>query len=119
MAQRDRIATPAGSIMRNDMTSTLKRRLEQLEENCWRRTVEGLDRYLEGRSVADVEYFCITGYLPENPILGHIFEPSRMSWRERWIEWKEFQRVSKNKTAEENEHFCIHGQWPAAAGYDK
>jgi hypothetical protein len=42
-----------------------------------------------------------------------------MSWRERWKEWKEFQRVSKNKTAEENEHFCIHGQWPAKAGSDK
>jgi hypothetical protein len=83
--------------MRNDMTSTLKRRLEQLEENCWRRTVEGLARYLEGRSVADVEFFCANGYLPENPILGHIFEPSRMSWRERWKEWKEFQRVLKTK----------------------
>jgi hypothetical protein len=67
MAQRDRIATPAGSIMRNDMTSTLKRRLEQLEENCWRRTVEGLDRYLEGRSVADVEYFCIKAIYLRTP----------------------------------------------------
>jgi hypothetical protein len=53
--------------MRNDMTSTLKRRLEQLEENCWRRTVEGLDRYLEGRSVADVEYFCIKAIYLRTP----------------------------------------------------
>jgi hypothetical protein len=67
---------------------------------------------------SDVEFFCINGYLPENPILGRIFEPPRVSWRERWKEWKEFQRVSKNKTAEENEYFCIHGQWPAG-GSDK
>jgi hypothetical protein len=110
--------TPAGSIRRNDMTSTLKRRLEQIEEDYWRRTVEAVDRYLEGRSIADVEFFCINGYLPENPLLGRIFEPPRVSWRERWKEWKEFQRVSKNKTDEENEYFCIHGQWPAG-GSDK
>jgi hypothetical protein len=119
MAQRDRKVTPAGSIRRNDMTSTLKRRLEQLEEDYWRRTVEAADRYLEGRSIADVEFFCAHGYLPDNPILGRIFEPPRMSWNERWTQWKEFQRVSKNKTAEENEYFCIHGQWPAKAGSDK
>ena len=98
------------------MTSTLKRRLEQLEEDYWRRTVEAVDRYLEGRSNADVEFFCANGYLPENPILGRVFEPPRMSWHERWTQWKEFQRVSKNKTAEENEYFCVHGQWPAMGG---
>jgi ribonuclease I len=42
-----------------------------------------------------------------------------VSWHERWTQWKEDQRVFKNKTAEENEYFCVHGQWPAAAGYDK
>ena len=49
----------------NDMTSTLKRRLEQLEEDCWRTTVEAVDKYLEGRSVAYVEFFCANGYLPD------------------------------------------------------
>src|SRR4051794_19943480 len=92
---------------------TLKRRLEQLEQDYWRRTVEALDRYLEGRSIKDVEFFCANGYLTENPILGTIFEPPRLTWRERWTEWKEFQRFSETKTAEENEYFCIHGQWPA------
>src|SRR5437764_11274623 len=54
MAERDGEVTPAGSIMRNDTTSTLKRRLEQLEQDYWRRTVEALDRYLEGRSIKDL-----------------------------------------------------------------
>jgi hypothetical protein len=57
--------------------------------------------------------------LPENPILGCIFEPPRISCQARWTEWKEFQRVCKNRTAEENEYFCIHGQWAATGGYDK
>ena len=55
------------------MTSTLKRRLEQFEEDYWRRTVEAVDRYLDGRSIADVGFFCAHGYLPGNPILGRIF----------------------------------------------
>lgn len=65
------------------MSVTLKRRLEQLEETYWRRTAETVDRYLEGRSIADIEFFCINGYLPENPILGPIFKPLRISWPER------------------------------------
>jgi hypothetical protein len=48
LQQRDRIVTAVGSIRRNDMTSTLKRRLEQLEQSYWRRTLEALGSYLEG-----------------------------------------------------------------------
>jgi hypothetical protein len=98
------------------MSVTLKRRLEQLEETYWRTTADAVDRYLEGRSIVDIEFFCVNGYLPENPILGPIFKPPRMSWPERWREWKESQRVFITKTTEEREYFCIHGQWPAPGG---
>jgi hypothetical protein len=101
------------------MNSTIQRRLERIEMAEWRRNSEILDNYFEGRSIEDVEFFCANGYLPENPILGSIFEPSRLTWRERWTAWKEFQRASKTKTAEEREYFCIHGQWPATGGFDK
>lgn len=92
-----------------------KRRLEQAEEEHWRRTIEVLDRYLEGRSTADVEVFCVYGYLPEIPIPGRPFEPPLMSWNERWKHWKEFQRMAANKTREVREFFCVHGYWPTRA----
>ena len=93
----------------------LKRRLEQVEEEHWRRTIEVLDRYLEGRSREDVEFFCVHGYLPEIPIPGRPFTPPPMSWKERWKDCKEFQRVAAKKTTEEREFFCVNGYWPTEA----
>ena len=91
-----------------------KRRLEQVEEEHWRRTIEVLDRYLEGRSREDGEFFCVHGYLPEIPIPGRPFAPP-MSWKERWKDWKEYQRVAAKKTTEEREFFCVNGYWPTEA----
>ena len=104
-----------------------KRRLEQVEEEHCRRTIEVLDRYLEGRSREDVEFFCVHGYLPEIPFFcvhgylpeiptpGRPFAPPPMSWNERWKDWKEFQRVAAKKTTEEREFFCVNGYWPTGA----
>jgi len=50
--------------------ATLKRRIEQLEETQWQELLEAADRYLEGRSIEDREFFCVHGYLPEVPIPG-------------------------------------------------
>jgi hypothetical protein len=49
------------------MEGTRERECPTPQQAYWRRTVEAVDRYLEGRSIADVEFFCINGYLPENP----------------------------------------------------
>ena len=92
-----------------------ERRLERVEEEHWRKTIEVLDRYLEGRSLEDVEFFCVHGYLPEIPIPGRPFAPPPMSWNERWKDWKEFQRTAANKTTEEREFFCVNGYWPTEA----
>ena len=92
-----------------------KRRLEQVEEEHWRRTIEALDRSLDGRTIGDVEFFCVHGYLPEIPIPGRPFAPPPMSWKERWKDWKEFQRVAAKKTTEEREFFCVNGYWPTQA----
>jgi hypothetical protein len=89
-----------------------KGRLERVEEEHWRKTIEVLDRYLEGRSREDVEFFCVHGYLPEISIPGRPFAPPPMSWNERWKDWKEFQRAAAKKTTEEREFFCVNGYWP-------
>jgi hypothetical protein len=51
--------------------TTLRNRIKQLEEEQWRRLTEELDGYLAGRSVEDVEFFCVHGFLPEVPIRQH------------------------------------------------
>jgi len=94
------------------MSIALKRKIERLEEEYWRRTLETADHYLKGRSVEDVEFFCVHGYLPDVPIRGQTFEPTPMSWPERWKLFRNFQRIAATKTAEELEFFCSHGYWP-------
>src|ERR1700756_4702074 len=88
------------------------RRIEQLEEEQCRRTLEGLDRYLEGRSMEDVEFFCVHGFLPELPMPGPPYAPERLSWKERWKQWKKHERQFTNRSVEEREFFCVHGYWP-------
>ena len=94
------------------------RRVEQLEEVYWRRTLDATDRYLEGRSVEDVEFFCVHGYLPEVPTPGIPYIPERLSWKQRWKQWKEHKLTCTNKSVEEREFFCVHGYWPAQAKDD-
>jgi hypothetical protein len=88
------------------------RRIEQLEEEQCRRALEGLDRYLEGRSIEDVEFFCVHGFLPEVPIPSSPFVPEPLRWKERWKQWKKQERQFTNRTVEEREFFCVHGYWP-------
>jgi hypothetical protein len=94
-------------MMRNQL-----RRLEQLEEMQFRRTLEILDRYLEGRSLEDREYFCTHGYLPEEPLAGTSYETSPMSWKEHWMLCKEHRRIAASKSYGERGFFCMHGHWP-------
>ena len=92
--------------------ANLRRRLELLEEEQCRKMLEEFDRDLEGRSLEDVEFFCVHGYLPEVPIPGSPFIPVRMSWKERWEHWKECERQCANRSIAELEFFCAHGYWP-------
>ena len=50
--------------------ATLKSRIDQLEFEQWLKNMAELDRYLEGRSEADNEFFCVHGYLPDPPLPG-------------------------------------------------
>ena len=96
------------------MKGDLKRRLDRIEERHWRTTLDAVDRYLHSRSMEDVEFFCVHGYLPETAIPGRPFEPSPLSWNKRWKDWREFQRMAANRTTEEREFFCVNGFWPHA-----
>lgn len=78
----------------------------------WRRNMEMADRYLEGRSVEDVEFFCAHGYLPEPPIPGTLYVRKERNWKEDWKQWKEFQRETAGKSVEDQEFFCANGYWP-------
>lgn len=93
--------------------SQLRTKIDQLEEKQYRRLLEDLDRNLEGRSLEDVEFFCAHGYLPEVPIPGPAFVPERLSWDERWKQWKKHERRFANRSVEEREVFCAHGYWPS------
>lgn len=93
--------------------ATLKRRIELQEQKYWRELIEATDHYLEGRSLEDVEFFCVHGYLPDDPIPGRTCSPERLSWKERWEKWKEYKRAVSGRTVEEREFFCVHGRWPA------
>ena len=90
-----------------------KGRLERVEEEHRRRTTEALDRYLEGRSTEDVEFFCVHGYLPQIPIPGRPFESPPMSWNERWKDWKEFQtRFLEGLSYEQVEEIALDWRFP-------
>jgi hypothetical protein len=95
--------------------TTLRGRIEHLEEEQWRQLTEELDGYLVGRSVEDVEFFCIHGYLPEVPLPGPSYTPERLSRKERWKKWKKRHRHYKGRSVEEREFFCVHGHWPSRA----
>jgi len=88
--------------------ATLRSRIEQLEERNWQELLERLDRYLEGRSLEDREFFCVHGYLPEVPIPGPPVDTS--AWRRP--KWKEHKRALAGRSEEEYEFFCVHGYWP-------
>jgi hypothetical protein len=88
--------------------ATLKRRIEQLEEKQWQELLEAADRYLEGRSMEDREFFCVHGYLPDVPIPGRPVDVS--SWRRP--SWKEHKRTFEGRSVEEREFFCVYGCWP-------
>jgi hypothetical protein len=49
------------------MSIAFKRKIERLEEEYWRRTLETDNHYLKGRSVEDVEFFCLTRVLAKWP----------------------------------------------------
>lgn len=93
--------------------TTLRSRIDQLEQQQWRELMEELDGYLAGRSVEDVEFFCVYGYLPEVPLPGPLYAPERLSWKERWKEWKRHEHQFANRSVEEREFFCVHGHWPS------
>ena len=92
--------------------TNLRSRIEQLEEKVWQNISAKLDRYLEGRSLGDVEYFCIHGYVPETPIPGPPCHASRSTWKERWSAWKKHKRACAGRTEQEIEFFCAHGYFP-------
>ena len=102
------------------MKGDLRRRLDRIEERLWRMTFDSVDRYLHGRSMEDVEFFCVHGYLPEMASPGLPFEPPPSSWNERWKHFRESQRMAASKTVEEREFFCVNGYWPNAepGGWD-
>jgi hypothetical protein len=91
--------------------TNLRSRIEQLEEKVWQNISAMLDRYLAGRSVEDVEFFCVHGYLPETPIPGDPYHPSGS-----WPKWKDHKRAIAGRTEGEREFFCAHGYWPKAGG---
>jgi hypothetical protein len=91
--------------------ATLRSRIEQLEERNWQEQLEAADRYLHGRSMEDLEFFCIHGYLPEVPIPGRPVDTS--AWRRPT--WKEHKRAFAGRSEEEREFFCVHGYWPERA----
>jgi hypothetical protein len=91
--------------------ATLKSRIEQLEERNWQEQLERLDRYLEGRSLEDREFFCVHGYLPEVPILGRPVDTS--VWRRPT--WKEHKRAIAGRSVGEREFFSVNGYWPKRA----
>jgi hypothetical protein len=85
--------------------ATLRSRIEQLEERNWEDALERLDRYLEGRSLEDREFFCVHGYLPEVPMPGHPVDTS--AWRRPT--WKEHKRMFAGRSVEERKFFCLQG----------
>jgi len=91
--------------------STLKRRIEQLEETQWQELLEAADRYLEGRSIEDREFFCVHGYLPEVPTLGPPVDSS--VWQRPSS--REYKRTFAGHGVKEREFFCVHGYWPERA----
>jgi hypothetical protein len=97
----------------------LKRRLEQAEEAKWRSLIEAADCYLEGRSVADVEFFCIHGYLPEVTLPGRQWNIKRLPWKEEWKQLKAYQRAAATKSPKAKEFFCAHGYWPTKSWEEK
>lgn len=91
--------------------ATLKSRIEQLEERNWQEQLEAMDRYLKGRSLEDLEFFCVHGYLPDVPIPGLPVDTSE--WPRQT--WKEHKREFAGRSVEEREFFCVHGYWPEQA----
>ncbi len=91
--------------------ATLKRRIEQLEEKHWQRQLESANSLLEGRSMEDLEFFCVHGYLPEAPIPGSPVDTS--AWHRPT--WKEHKRAFAGRSIEEREFFCVNGYWRKGA----
>jgi hypothetical protein len=91
--------------------ATLKRRIEQLEEKQWQELLEAADRCLKCRSMADLEFFCVHGYLPDVPMPGSPLDVS--SWQRP--SWKEHKRTLAGRAVKEREFFCVHGYWPERA----
>ena len=91
--------------------ATLRSRIEQLEERNWQEQLEAGDRYLKSRSMADIEFVCVHGYLPEVPIPGCPVDTS--AWHRPT--WKEHKRAFAGRSEEEREFFCVHGYWPKRA----
>lgn len=87
------------------MTS-VKRRLEQLEEKQWQERCGELNRYLAGRSLGDVEFFCIHGYLPEAPIPETPYIPGRP------LTLEEHRRFLAGRSQDEQSFYAEHGHWP-------
>ena len=92
--------------------TTIKSRIEQLEERNWQEQLERLHRYLDGRSIRDVEFFCVHGYLPEVAIPGPPVDTS--GWQRPT--WKEHKRAFADRSAEELEFLCLHGHGPEQVG---
>ena len=98
--------------------TNLKRKVEELEERVWQNIDAKLDRYLSGRSVGDVEFFCRCGYLPETPIGGPLYHPTQSTWKERWSAWKRQKRAFAGRTEEEIEFYCVNGRFQKGGGED-
>ena len=87
--------------------ATIKNRPERLEEKQWQKKCEAVDSYLAGRSLADVEFFVVHGYLSEVPIAGDPYTPCPTTWEEH----KSFIR---GRSEDELEFYVQHGYWPEA-----
>jgi hypothetical protein len=85
-----------------------KARIVKLEEERWQWDLRRTEITLRGRSVADVDYFCIHGCPPEVPLPG----PEYRTSTEPNLTWIEIQRLHKGRTLEERNFFCVHGRFP-------
>ena len=68
---------------------TIKNRLERLEEKQWQKRWEALNSCLAGRSLEDLEFFVVHGYLPEVPIPGSPYTPDTACP----VTWEEHKRL--------------------------
>jgi hypothetical protein len=100
-----RLGAGRGNSEEEKTMATIKSRLERLEEKQWQKQCEELDRYLKGRSLEDVEFFAVHGYLPEEPIPGEPYAPGHTSW-------EEYKLLVRGRSDDELKFYAVHGYWP-------